>query len=439
MEPMLLIALLFISMLVLLFLTGSPIVFLLGGVTAAFMLFLWGTEHWITLLYQVWSLVTGYLFVGCALFIFMASIIQYSGIADTMYDAMHKWAGGLRGGLAIGTIVFAAIFAAMVGETFAGTACMGLIALPSMLKRGYDKQMVLGAILAGGALGVLIPPSVDFMIMAFFTRISVGKMFLGGVFPGLLLVCLFITYIAIRCRLNPKMGPPLPPEERVNWGEKLRSLKGVLLPIMIIIMVLGSIYGGIASPTEAAGVGCLGAIIAAAVNRRLNFQVLKEASLSTLNVIVMIMWIAFAAMAFATVLSASGASKALMGTLMELPLERYAIIGIMQGVIFALGAFLDGIGIIVMTTPIFLPVIKVLGFVDVWYGVLFILNMQMAYLTPPYGLNLFVLKSVTPPEISMGDLYRAVWPFVILQAIGLAIVMFVPQIALWLPNLVTGR
>jgi len=439
MEPMLLIALLFISMLVLLFLTGSPIVFLLGGVTAAFMLFLWGTEHWITLLYQVWSLVTGYLFVGCALFIFMASIIQYSGIADTMYDAMHKWAGGLRGGLAIGTIVFAAIFAAMVGETFAGTACMGLIALPSMLKRGYDKKMVLGAILAGGALGVLIPPSVDFMIMAFFTRISVGKMFLGGVFPGLLLVCLFITYIAIRCGLNPKLGPPLPPEERASWGEKLRSLKGVLLPIMIIIMVLGSIYGGIASPTEAAGVGCLGAIIAAAVNRRLNFQVLREASLSTLNVIVMIMWIAFAAMAFATVLSASGASKALMGTLMELPLERYAIIGIMQGVIFALGAFIDGIGIIVMTTPIFLPVIKVLGFVDVWYGVLFILNMQMAYLTPPYGLNLFVLKSVTPPEISMGDLYRAVWPFVILQAIGLAIVMFVPQIALWLPNLVSGQ
>jgi len=439
MDPLLLTGLLFGAMLILLFITGSPIVFLLGGITAVFMLFLWGSDHWTTLLYQNWSLISGYLFVGCALFIFMASLLQRSGVADDLYSTIHKWSGGIRGGLAIGTIVMSAVFAAMVGETFAATACMGMIALPAMLKRGYNKSMAVGAVLAGGALGVLIPPSVDFMIMAFFTRISVGKMFMGGLLPGLLLAVLFIIYIAVRCWLQPEMGPPLPPEERATWGEKLRSLRGVLLPLMIIAMVLGSIYGGIASATEAAGVGCLGALIAAAVNRKLNFTMLKESLLTTLNVIVMIMWVAFAAMAFATVLSASGASKEIMGALIELPLGRYGTVGIMQLTILVLGAFLDGIGIIVMTTPIFLPVVKALGFVDVWYGVLFIMNMEMAYLTPPYGLNLFVLKAVAPKEVTIGNIYRSIWPFVILQMVGLVLVMFIPQIALWLPSITVGQ
>jgi len=306
-----------------------------------------------------------------------------------------------------------------------------------MLNRKYDKRIALGSICAGGTLGILIPPSVITIVYAVTAGVSIGKMFMGGILPGLLLSGLFITYIGIRCWLQPELGPAPSKDERAKYSlvDKLMALKSIILPVLLIIGVLGSIYAGIATPTEAAGIGSLGAIICAAIHRTLTWKNLSESVLETGKITAMILWITIGARCFISVFSAVGGDDLVREFITGMEVNRWIIMICIQLILVALGLFLDEIGIILLCVPIFIPIITDLGFDPVWFGILFLINAQMDYITPPFGYTLFYLKGVAPEGVTMGDIYRSVIPFVIIQAIGLAICMIFPQIILWLPNM----
>jgi tripartite ATP-independent transporter DctM subunit len=431
-----LITLLLFGSLILFLALGLPLSFVLGGVGMVGCYFLWGSKGLFVAAAQAYGAMGKFSLLAIPLFIFMAMILERAGVADDLYTMMHRWMGPLRGGLAIGTVLICTIFAAMSGISGAATVSMGLIALPAMLKRNYDKVIAMGCISGGGALGILIPPSVPMILYATLTGESVGGLFAGGVFPGLLLSALFILYIGIRCFFQPSIGPALPREERATWEEKFVALRAVILPIMIILMVLGSIYLGVCTATEAAALGVLGAIISAAVYRKLNWILIKESCYRTASLTTMIIWILIGAYCFTSVYTGTGAHELMEHLLLSIPGGRYAILITMQLVFFILGCILDPAGIIMICTPVFVPVIKSLGFDPLWFGVLFIMNMEMGYLTPPFGFNLFYMKAIVPPGITMGDIYRSIVPFVILQGIGLVIVIIFPEIALWFPKLI---
>jgi len=429
-----LITILLFGALILFLALGLPLVFVLGGVGVVGCYFLWGSKGLFVAAAQAYGAMGKFTLLAIPLFIFMAMILERAGVADDLYTMMHRWMGPLRGGLAIGTVWICTIFAAMSGISGAATVSMGLIALPAMLKRKYDKIIAMGCISAGGALGILIPPSVPMILYATLTGESVGGLFAGGVFPGLLLSLIFTLYIGIRCFFQPHLGPALSKEERATWQEKFTSLRAVALPIIIIVMVLGSIYAGVATATEAAALGCLGAIISAAVYRKLHWTLIKEACYRTGSLTAMIIWILIGAYCFTSVYTGTGAHELMEHLLLSIPGGRYAILMTMQLVFFILGCILDPAGIIMICTPVFVPVIKSLGFDPLWFGVLFIMNMEMGYLTPPFGFNLFYMKAIAPPGITMTDIYRSIVPFVALQAIGLIIVIIFPEIALWFPK-----
>ena len=414
---------------------GLPLAFVLGGVGVVGSYLLWGDRGLYLITTQAYASMGKFTLLAIPLFIFMSMILERAGVADDLYTLMHRWMGPVPGGLAIGTVIICTIFAAMAGISGAATVSMGIIALPAMLRRGYDKTIAMGSISGGGALGILIPPSVPMILYATLTGVSIGGLFAGGILPGLLLATLFILYIGIRCHFQPVLGPPLPVEERVSWREKLISLKAVLLPIMIIIMVLGSIYAGVCTATEASALGCVGAIISAVVYRKLNWTLIKESCFRTAALTALIIWILIGAYGFTAVYTGTGAHVLMEHIMMSIPGGRWAILFTMQIIFFILGCILDPVGIIMICTPVFVPVITALGFDPLWFGVLFIMNMEMGYLTPPFGFNLFYMKAIVPPGITMGDIYRAVVPFVILQGIGLIIVVIFPEIALWLPKL----
>lgn len=416
---------------------GLPLAFVLGGVGVVGCYFLWGDRGLFMIASQAWGAMNKFTLLAIPLFIFMAMILERAGVADDLYTMMHRWMGPLRGGLAIGTVLICTVFAAMAGISGAATVSMGVIALPAMLKRGYHKTIAMGCISGGGALGILIPPSVPMILYATLTGESIGGMFAGGIMPGLLLAVLFVLYIGIRCQLQPQMGPALPPEERVSWAEKLVSLKAVGLPILIIVMVLGSIYFGVCTATEAAALGSLGAIISAMVYRKLTWTLVREACFRTAALTAMIVWILIGAYCFTSVYTGTGAHELMEHILLSIPGGKYAILISMQLVFFVLGCILDPVGIIMICTPVFVPVIKALGFDPLWFGILFVMNMEMGYLTPPFGFNLFYMKAIAPPGITMADIYRSIIPFVILQGVGLALVILFPEIALWLPQMMT--
>ncbi len=301
------------------------------------------------------------------------------------------------------------------------------------------RRLPWGASPAGARLGILIPPSVPMILYATLTGESIGGLFAGGVMPGLVLAALFILYIGIRCYFQPALGPALPVEERVSWREKIISLKAVSLPVLIIVMVLGSIYAGVCTATEAAALGCLGSIFSAAVYRKLNWTLIKETCYRTASLTAMIIWILIGAYCFTSVYTGTGAHELMEHILLSIPGGKWAILITMQIIFFILGCILDPVGIIMICTPVFVPVIKALGFDPLWFGVLFIMNMEMGYLTPPFGFNLFYMKAIVPPGITMGDIYRSIIPFVILQGIGLIIVIVFPEIALWLPKVVMAQ
>ncbi|MCP4398463.1 MAG: TRAP transporter large permease subunit [bacterium] len=438
--------------LIVLILLNLPLSFVTGGLGVVF-LFLFGDLQMIHILpSRIFPFMTDYQLSAIPLFIFMASVLASAGLIEEMFDVVYKILGGLKGGLATATIVASTILAAMVGVIGAATVTMGIIAMPAMLKRKYDPELACGAILAGGTLGILIPPSVLAIIFAVVAQQSVGELFIGSFFPGFLLSAMYILYVTVRSYMNPKIGPALPPEERVSFKEKIRLLQGMLAPIVLVILVLGVIFSGIATPVEAAGIGTFGALVVAAFSRRLSWTTIREAAITTVKASTMVLWIMFGASIFVGFYVVNGGQQFVADSLIGTGLGPYGILSIMMVILIILGMFLDWVGILLLAVPIFTPLIATLPWdgvfglpgvkpaeTSLWFGVVYMVNMQMSFLSPPFGYALFYLKSVAPPEISMGTIFRAAVPFLILQAIGLTIVVIFPEIVLWLPRLVYGR
>lgn len=415
---------------------GLPLAFATGAAAVIFALGLFGVQSLNLIVSRVFTLMGNYVLVSVPLFILMACILERAGVAEDLFRAVHVWSGRLRGGLAVAVIISCAIMAAMVGVIGAEVVTMGVVALPAMLSRRYDKDLALGSICAGGGLATLIPPSVVFIMYGLTAGVSVGQLYMAGVVPGLLLAGLYIAYIMIRCYVQPELAPAASLGERgIPFREKLALLRGLILPAFVAFGVLGSLYLGLATPTEAAGVGCVGAFIAAAVNRRLNWENVARAVADTTKVTCMLYWLFFGASALIGVYTLAGGTNFMKQTITALPIGRWGILSLMMVIWIILGCLIDWIGILLLTAPIFVPIIESLGFNSVWFGVLFCMNMQISYLSPPFGPAVFYLKGVTPPDISIGDIFHSVWPFMALQVVALVIVVGFPQLALWLPSL----
>jgi tripartite ATP-independent transporter DctM subunit len=428
---------------------GLPMAFCTGSLATIF-LFVFGNAAILNMMpARIFPFMTDYQLSAVPLFIFMAAMLEKAGIIEELFDAVYKWLGSVKGGLASATVLACTALAAMVGVVGATEVTMGMIALPAMLKRGYDEKLACGALLAGGTLGILIPPSVMAIVYAVVAQQSLGELLVGSIFPGLLLSGLYITYVTVRCYINPKLGPALPPEERVDWREKLRLLRNTIAPILLIILVLGVIFLGIATPVEAAGIGTFGALFVSALHRRLNWPSVEEAAIATLKATAMVMWIFFGATMFVGFFIVKGGQTFVAESILGTGLPPYGILILMMLILFVLGMFLDWVGILLLTVPIFLPIMKsltwtgVLGIpgvepeeVPLWYGVIFMVNMQMAFLSPPFGYSLFYLKSVAPPQITMATIFRSSVNFMVLQWIGVGLCIIFPKIVLWLPRVV---
>jgi tripartite ATP-independent transporter DctM subunit len=348
----------------------------------------------------------------------------------------HVWFGGLRGGLAVGTIGLMVAISAMNGLSVAGMAIGASIALPELLRRGYDKIMVTGVIQAGSSLGILVPPSVVLVLYGMIARQPVGQLWLAGVFPGLMMAGLFIVYIVVRCRIQPQLGPVLPKEERdLPWGEKIALLRAGLLPLFIFFSMTGLFLLGYTNLTESSAVGALAATLAAIAKRRLTLHVIEETLRKTLGITCMFMWIILAALCFGAVFDGLGAVKAIEGFFIDrLGLSPWEILILMQLSYLIMGTFLDDTAMLVIVAPLYVPLVGVLGFDLIWYGVLYTITCQIAYMTPPFGYNLFLMRAMAPKEVTLIDIYRSIIPFVAVMILGLILVMAFPQIALWLPQ-----
>ncbi len=418
-----------------LLLLGLPLAFTTGVVASITTLSMFGPDALQLIVARVFDMMGNYVLVAVPLFIFMANMMERAGVAEQMYTAIHIWSGRLPGGLAIGTIIACCLMAAMVGIVGAEVVTLGLIAVPTMLKRGYHKNIALGSVCAGGGLSTLIPPSVVFIIYAMAAGVSVGKLFIAGILPGLLLAVLYVAYITIRCRRNPELAPPAPAEERdLPFWVKAGYLKGLILPFFIAAGVLGSIYLGVATPTEAAGVGCVGATIACLINRKLNYAALKEVLYGTLRVSAMCYWLIFGAQTIIGIYNMAGGARFVKSALTGLPFGSMGIVIVMQVILVFLGCFIDFIGVLLLTMPLFVPIVIELGYDPIWFGVLFCLNMQLSYITPPFGPSAFYLKGVVSEDITVTEIYRSTTPYVFLIIIALVLVLLFPQIALWLPG-----
>ena len=430
---------LFASMLLLLA-TGLPISFAIGGIAAIFAILLWGPDHLTVLGSAAISSISNINLAAIPLFVFLGWVFKNSGIGDDLFETVYLWMGNVPGGLAVGCLLISIILAAIMGDLAATIFMLGAIALPPMLKRGYNKYLVLGTIAMGGLLGLIIPPSILIIIYSTVVGESVGKMYLGCVIPGLLIAFLGILYILIRCRLNPTLGPPAPPETRMGWGARIASLRSIVLPLILIIAIMVGIYGGIMSPLEAASVGAVGSLIIAAIYRRLNWQVLKSSVYNTLSLSALLAWLFMAVGCFTSVYQGIGAPELAMHLAHAIPGGGWGMIALMQTSLFGLGMIMDDLAITLIFAPIYSSVIKGLGFNTLWYGVTFVINLIAAFLTPPYGFALFFMKSAAPKEygITMLDVWRGVVPYVIIVAIVLILVILFPPICLWLPNLIIG-
>ncbi|MBF0199991.1 MAG: TRAP transporter large permease subunit [Desulfamplus sp.] len=417
--------------------SGFPMAFTLAGTSIVAAWVFIGFQSLPFVATNIFGMMSSMILIAMPLFIFMACVLEKSGVTQDLYNFMHQLLGSLRGGLAMGTVFICAVIAAMSGVSTTGVVTMGIIALPIMLKQKYNKSIAIGPILAGGALGLLIPPSISLIIYAMIARVSIGRLFAGAIVPGLLLVLCYILYIGIRSYYQPHLAPALAVEKRIPLKDKLLLAKSLVLPMLIIIAVLGSIFKGIASPTEAAAVGAGGALLSAVINRRFNWEMIKDACYRTMMINGMIMWILFGATCFTSVFFRTGGQGIISDMMLGIENPAY-IFGIILVTLIVLGFFLDEITQIMITVPVFLPIIVQLGYDPVWFGVLFMTQVQMDYLTPPFGFTLFYLKGVAPPEVSMGDIYRSIFPFLCIQLFVVILILLFPQIVLWLPDNVFG-
>ncbi|MGF1630107.1 MAG: TRAP transporter large permease subunit [Kiloniellaceae bacterium] len=431
-----LIAILMFSSMMLMLMTGQRVFAAIGFVAVVAALALWGTGGSEIAFSAAMKLMKWYPLLTLPLFIYMGYMLSESGIANDLYRMFHVWFGGLRGGLAVGTIGLMVAISAMNGLSVAGMAIGASIALPELLRRGYDKIMVTGVIQAGSSLGILVPPSVVLVLYGMIARQPVGQLWLAGVFPGLMMAGLFILYIVIRCRLQPHLGPVLPKEDRdLPWLEKLALLRAGLLPLFIFFSMTGLFLLGYTNLTESSAVGALSATLAAIYKRRLTRKVLEETLRKTLGISCMFMWIIVAALCFGAVFDGLGAVRAIEGFFIgQLGLTPWEVLILMQLSYLLMGTFLDDTAMLVIVAPLYVPLVKLLGFDLIWYGILYTITCQIAYMTPPFGYNLFLMRAMAPKEVTLIDIYRSIVPFVAVMIVGLALVMAFPQIALWLPQ-----
>jgi tripartite ATP-independent transporter DctM subunit len=416
------------GMLLLLLVTGIPLAFVTLLVALIFALGWFGPMAVPLITSRVYSFVTSFVFVSVPMFVLMAAILDRSGIARDLFDAMKLVGGRLRGGVAIQTIIVAVILAAMSGIIGGEIVLLGLIALPQMLRLGYDRGLAIGVVCAGGALGTMVPPSIVLIIYGLTANVSIGDLFTASFLPGLMLAGFYVTYVLIRAYMNPAIAPAMPPDDETPLSEKLKLLRGLILPILVVIGVLGSIYGGIASVTEASAVGVLGVMISTMLRGEFTLTLMKGAALQTLQTVGMIVWIGIGASALVGVFNLMGGLEFIQSLVANISDNRLVVLLFMMGILFLLGMFLDWVGIALLAMPVFVPIITDLGYDPVWFGVLFCMNMQVSFLSPPFGPAAFYLKSVAPPDISLGEIFRSLLPFIALQILALAVLIAFPGI-----------
>ena len=430
------IAIMMFSSMMLMLMTGQRVFGVIGGVAAVASLALWGTGGSDLPFSAAMKLMKWYPLLTLPMFIFMGYVLSESKLADDLYRMFHVWMGPVNGGLAIGTIGLMVLISAMNGLSVAGMAIGATIALPELLRRNYDKRMITGVIQAGSSLGILVPPSVVLVLYAMIARQPVGQLWLAGVIPGLMMAGLFILYIYIRCKLQPQLGPSLGDEHRnISMSEKLRLLNAGLLPLGIFAVMMVPFVNGWTSLVESSAIGALAALLTAVFKGRMTKQVFDTTIRQTLAITCMFMWIILAAMGFGAIFDGLGAVRAIDDLFTEqLGLNPWVILILMQLSFLVMGTFLDDTAMLVIVAPLYVPLVRHLGFDLIWYGVLYTITTQIAYMTPPFGYNLFLMRAMAPPEIGVRDIYVSIVPFVLVMIIALALILFFPQIALWLPK-----
>lgn len=435
------IAIMMFSSMMLMLMTGQRVFGAIGGIAAIAALTLWGPGGADIPFGAAMKVMKWYPMLTLPMFIFMGYILSESRLAEDLYKMFHVWMGPVNGGLAIGTIGLMVLISAMNGLSVAGMAIGATIALPELLKRKYDKRMVTGVIQAGSSLGILVPPSVVLVLYAMIARQPVSQLWLAGIVPGLMMAAMFIIYIYIRCRIQPELGPAIKEEElEITKSEKMRLLSAGLLPVGIFASMMVPFINGWTSLVESSAIGALAAFAAAVAKGRMTKEVFEVSVRQTLAISCMFMWIVLAALGFGAVFDGLGAVKAIDTLFTEqLGLDPWVILILMQLSFLLMGTFLDDTAMLVIVAPLYVPLVKVLGFDLIWYGVLYTITTQIAYMTPPFGYNLFLMRAMAPKEIALRDIYTSIFPFVLVMAFALALIMAFPQIALWLPDYVYGR
>ncbi|MEI4485112.1 TRAP transporter large permease subunit [Frigidibacter sp. MR17.14] len=422
--------LLMFGTMVVLLLTGMPLAFVTLLVALIFALLGFGPMAVGIITSRIYTFVNNFIFVSVPMFVLMAAMLDRSGVARDLFDAMKLIGGRIRGGVAVQTIFVSVILAAMSGIIGGEIVLLGLLALPQMLRLGYNKNLAIGVVCAGGSLGAMIPPSIVLIMYGLTANVSIGSLFSAAFIPGAMLAGFYVIYVLVMSYFVPGTAPP-PTNEKIPTSEKLRLLKGLILPIMVVVFVLGSIYGGIASVTEASAVGVGGVALSALLRGEFNWAFVRDSAMQTLATCGMIVWIGIGATAIVGVYNLMGGISFVSGLITGVSDNPTVIILLMMAILFVLGAFLDWVGIALLTMPIFVPIVKSLGLDPVWFGVLFCMNMQVSFLSPPFGPAAFYLKSVAPPGISLGDIFKALVPFIALQILGLAVMILFPGIAMY--------
>ncbi|CAM4265939.1 TRAP transporter large permease [Jeotgalicoccus halotolerans] len=426
----------FILLLILLFL-GVPIAFSLAFTGVIFALIMWGYDSSALFTSGTWNIMNNYTLIAIPLFIFMSILLEKSDIISDLFKSIYHWSGSLRGGLAITVIVVGAIIGAISGVVAAGVIGLGLIALPQMMKYKYNEKLSLGSIMAGGTLGQLIPPSLNMVVYGAMTGVSVSSLFAGGMSAGIILILLFVFYILFMAYTKSDSAPALAKEDRVSTGEKIRSTRTIILPMILIILVLGSIFTGIATPTEGAGVGVFGTVLIGVLTKRLDWKKIKASIFESSKMTGMVAWILIGAATFSAVFSGVGGNKLVSDLASTAPGGKWGVLIFALAFIIILGMFLETMALIMLAAPIITPVIVEAGFDPLWWAILFMVVLQMAFLTPPFGFAIFYLKSAVGEKVSIGKLYSATIPFILIQLLVVIIIIFIPISVTWLPNLLS--
>ena len=418
------------GLMVVLLLTGMPLAFVTLLVALVFALVGYGPVAVPLITSRIYTFVESFVFVSVPMFVLMAALLDRSGIARDLFDAMKLVGGRIRGGVAVQTIFVSVILAAMSGIIGGEIVLLGLIALPQMLRQGYDRKLAIGVVCAGGSLGTMVPPSIVLIIYGLTANVSIGDLFTAAFVPGFMLAGFYVIYILVLAYTSDDIAPA-PDPEPIARAEKIRLLKGLILPVMVVIFVLGSIYAGIASVTEASAIGVGGVVISILIRREFSWRMMRDATMQTLATVGMIVWIGIGATALVGVYNLMGGIRFISALMTGISDNPTVIVLVMMAVLFVLGAFLDWVGIALLTMPIFVPIVKQLGLDPVWFGVLFCMNMQVSFLSPPFGPAAFYLKSVAPPDISLGDIFRSLLPFIALQLLAVGLLVAFPAIAIY--------